>query len=297
MLINKKLFITMSVAIFFLMAQTASAFSISPLKYTTTMAGGDQQDLIVVVKNDSDKDKIFKKVVIGIKQDANGRPIFQNNIDIAESWVKIKNEKETIKANKSKDFIFEILIPKNTPPGAHYLGLAIEEEGGESVSPRLATILVLQVAGTATESVRLENFFSIKKYFFDKNWFYFFDIKNNGNIGVDLKGEINILSVSNKLVFSSPINLGNKLFAQTNRSARTVIPISFLNQMIWPGFYHVQMVIHYGLTNQQIVGSDIFWYLPIWFLVSVVVLLLAVVILIIKIIRHSNGFKKHEKLD
>jgi len=264
MLINNKILFSLLIGLSFLLISSVGAFSISPLKYTVSLNPGDDKDLVVMVKNDSNEDKEYQMTVAGVQQDNQGRPIFKPNSDIAESWVKFKSEKTILKNNEKEDFVFTITIPKNTPPGAHYLGLGVQENNDKNIGGRLATILVLQVAGTANESLILEKFYPVKKYFFDNNLIYFLQIKNAGNVDLSVRANMQIYNYENKIIDSNVINFGNKLFAQSNRSAQLQSLVG--EKMFLPGLYQAVITINYGLTNQQIISSVNFWYWPVWFL-------------------------------
>ncbi len=273
----------------FLLVSSVHAFSISPLKYTISLNPGDDKDLVLVVKNDSSDDREYQMTVVGVQQDNQGRPIFKQNSDIAENWVKFQSEKTVLKNNEKKDFVFTITIPKNAPPGAHYLGLGVQENNNKNIGGRLVTILMLQVAGTANESLTLEKFYPIKKYFFDKNLVYFLQIKNTGNIDLSVQANMQIYDYKNRIVDSSVVNLGNKLFAQSNRSAQLNSVVG--RKMFWPGMYQSVMTINYGLTNQQIIGSVNFWYYPVWFLWTVGAVIIFVLLVFIYI------RKRHAKME
>ena len=273
----------------FLFASFVSAFSISPLKYTISLDAGDAKDLVVSVKNDSNMEKEYQTKVVGVQQDSSGRPIFKSNSDVAENWIKFKSEKTILKSNENKDFIFTFTIPKNTPPGAHYLGIGVQEIAGKNISGQLMTTVILQIAGTANESLVLEKFYPVKKYFFNKNLAYFLQVKNVGNIDLSMKANLQTYNFKNKNIDSISINLGNKLFAQSNRSIE--INPSVSSKIFWPGLYHSMIVVDYGLTNQQIVGSANFWYWPVWFLCLVG---LAMVLIVLFFIYRKN---KHEAVE
>lgn len=271
----------------FLCFSPAKAFSISPLKYTISLDPNDSKDLVVTVKNDSSQKKEYEAVVAGIQQDNLGRSIIKSNSDIAENWIKYQNKKININGGETGDLIFTINIPKNALPSAHYIAIGAQEKNKESVGAQLMTIVVLHIAGTVNELLVLEKFDSIKKYYFNKKLNFLLQLKNTGNIDLALSGKLEIYNFKNNIVNSSPINLGNKLFSQSNRTAN-FSPI-FTDKILWPGWYRSLVVVDYGLTQQQIVGGTNFWYLPVWFL-SVVIALLVLIILFF-VIRKN----KHEK--
>lgn len=286
MLMKNKIKVGILFLLSFLLVFKANAFSISPLKYTISLNPGDDKDLVIVVKNDSNINKEYEAVVMGAQQDELGRPIFKTSSDIAESWIKFSNNKIILKSNENKDFVFTVTIPKNAPPGAHYLGLGVQENNNQNIGGQLMTIVIIQVAGTANESLILEKFYPIKKYFFNKNINYFLQVKNVGNVDLPLKANLQLFDFRNIAIDSKPIILGNKLFAQSNRLID--IDQSFDDKMFWPGNYRSLLIINYGLTNQQIIGSVNFWYWPIWFLISVgVIIIILFLVILFKTKKHD----------
>lgn len=268
-----------------LFASATLAFSTSPLKYEATIGSGESLDFLVSVENESNDLHSYQALVAGARQDQNGRLVFDPNIDVAENWVKFKKEIIDLKAGEKKDLVFTVSVPKNTPPGGHYLGLGVIEKSDQGVSGRLLTILTLQVAGVANESLRLENFYPVKRYFFDNDWRYFLQFKNTGNIDLPVSGSIQILSGNNKVIFSKTVNLGSKLFSGSSRNADLKVSV---DKIIFPGRYQAVMTVHYGLTNQEIVSVANFWYLPFWFLlVGLVLMIIIFLFFIFRKTRHE----------
>lgn len=261
-------------AIFF-----AEAFSVNPLKFSATVAPGDNKDWEVIIKNGSDRGGVFIPVILGLKQDSLGRSIFDNNIDIAESWFKIPSSNITLAPGETKSVVFSANVPLNTPPGAHYLGLGIKEKSGQSISAQLVTILNLQVSGLAREALLLEEFFPTKKIFFDKNWLAQLRISNVGNIGLDLSGQQELFYFGKKFEKKS-FGLGNYLLTQSSRSAE--LNLASVKKIILPGFYRADVHVIYGFTQQTINNSLDFWYLPLWFLAMVIIIILLVIFFIFK---------------
>lgn len=263
----------------------AQAFSISPLKFSATVAPGDNKEWEVKIKNDSDHSGIFIPVILGLKQDNLGRPVFENNIDIAENWLKVPLNNIKLTTGETKSVIFSASIPLNAAPGAHYLGLGIREQSSQSISTQLVTILNLQIAGLARESLSLEKFLITKKIFFDKNWLAELQIRNAGNIGLDLIGQQELFYFGQKFEKKS-FSLGNNLFVQTNRN--TKLSLFPDKKIILPGFYRIDVQIFYGFTHQTINQSLNFWYLPAWFLVVIGIVVLLGIFFIFR--KNKNVF-------
>lgn len=260
-------------------AANAEAFSISPLKIKASIAPGDSKDWEIKVTNDSNIVSTFSPVVIGMKQDGLGRSVFDKNIDVAENWFKTMSGDLTLAPRASGNFIFTVNVPLNTPPGAHYLGLAVQEKNEQALSAQLATVLNLQVAGKAEESLLIEKFFVSKQVFFDKNWLGKIQFRNTGNVSLDLEGKSDLFYFGNSFS-SKSIKLGNAIFAQSVRVADLDL---FANEkMALPGFYRADINVVYGLTNQIKKDSVSFWYLPYWFLTVLSVLILLILFFVFK---------------
>lgn len=255
------------------------AFSISPLKITATIAPGDSKDWEIKVTNNSKNISTFSPVVIGMKQDNFGRSVFDKNIDVAENWFKIISGDVALEPGASANFIFSANVPMNTPPGAHYVGLAVQEKNEQALSAQLATVLNLQVAGVAQESLVIEKLFVNKKIFFDKNWLAQIQLRNTGNVSLNLKGQSNLFYFNQKFS-QKPFNLGNVIFAQSVRTAELNL---FTGEgMALPGLYRGELSISYGLTNQTKESVVNFWYLPYWFLSALGFIILLILFFVFK---------------
>lgn len=260
-------------------AVDAQAFSISPLKITATLAPGDSKDWEIKVTNNSNIISTFSPVVIGMKQDDLGRSIFDKNIDVAENWFKIMSGDVIVEPGASTNLIFSVSVPLNAPPGAHYVGLAVQEKNGQALSAQLATVLNLQVAGTAQELLAIEKFFVNKKIFFDKNWLAQLQLRNTGNVSLNLEGQNHLFYFGRKFSQKS-LNLGNAIFAQSVRTADLNL---FTGEVVaLPGLYRADLNISYGLTRQIKESSVNFWYLPYWFLIISGLIILLILFFVFK---------------
>jgi hypothetical protein len=262
MLKKKNLFILIIGYLF--IGSSALAFSISPLKYSAVMSPNSSKDWEVKITNNSNQASNFTSKVFGLKQDQQGRSVLEKNIDIAENWFKFPLNNITILPGETKTAIFNVEVPPNTPPGDHYLGLTIEEQGEGALLAQLATALKLQIAGEAREKLVIENFSLNRKIFFDKKWLAQLQLRNAGNVELNLAGQKNIFYFG-KNIFEERLNLGNNLFSQANRLAQ--LDLYPQEKMMWPGKYRADLKIKFGVTNQIVSTRIDFWYWPYWFMV------------------------------
>lgn len=283
---SKKIFIYFSslFILFFCTASSVYAFTISPVKYSISIDAGESQDFFVTVRNDSKDPKDYLQFITGVGQNQKGETIFENDIEVAENWVKFNDDQIKLNPGEEKKVIYKISIPQKTPPGAHHIGLGIQEKNDRNISTRLATILNIQVAGTATEGIVVEKFNRVGGKFFDKKWLFDLQLKNTGNVGVPIHGEIKLLSTTENEIFSNPINFGNDMIVGSVRNV--ILDYSLDKKFLLPGLYKAIVQIEYGLTKQQIIIVEKIVYLPSWFVVVMFLFVFLTIVLTINRRKH-----------
>lgn len=278
----KNIFSIVIFIVAFLFGNSANALTISPLKNIITVAPGGQARVLVTALNEEMKEIVVESQIQGVQQDKNGKTVLTLNSDVAESWVVIEKEKKTLKSGESTVLEFAINVPSNAVPGTHYLGLGVKQFslGKSGIAGEISSLLLLQVAGEAHESLLIENFYGHQSQLYKNEWPYFLQIKNNGNIELPLGGNVDILDAKGVKKFSAELVLGNKLLPQTERVADRIL--SFDSKKInLPGKYFVKMNIRYGFTNQMVSVVRSFWYFPVWSMVAAGLVVLILVILLV----------------
>lgn len=259
----KKLFF-LFLFIFLLEAETVLAFSISPLKHILSLDPGENQIVLVTIKNSDSFNHQYKLAVEGVVQDEKGRSILIKGKDKAESWVNFLEQEITIDALSFYSAEFKISVPKNASPGAHFLGLIAEEKKNAAkeigVGKRLAVILQLQVAGLVTESAEILKW-EINNWQFNKNLKLNLAVKNNSNIEVPLQGQFILRNFFGEEIYRDVVSVGGKVLPQTTREAGQNF---FVTNLEKPGIYNAEVSLRYGLTNQILKRNTRFWYFPIW---------------------------------
>ncbi len=273
----KKVLITSLLALFF--AVPAQAVGISPVKTVVTINIESTETVSLLINNSENSEALFKLGVLGAKQDNDGYPIFGRGLTEAETWVFPENNTVSIKAKQSQKTNFIIRVPKNTEPGSYYLGLFAEpasKAGNQSgVNPRVVSLLTVQVAGSVSEEMMVQNWNPKNVVFNNKNWSFALDLKNTGRIEVSMQGVLAVRNWRGEEIFVNEIRLGNKLIAG---SLRHLLPnIVVENKILWPGPYQVQVRLNYGLANQKVSAITYVWYLPFWSIVSLGVFVLILI--------------------
>lgn len=272
----KKFLFFLSLVFFFWSAGPASAFGISPLKYVVAINPGGSRVVEVTVKNFSNKSVNYSLVVVGAVQDGEGHPLFSTGVSAAENWVIPEKKTIIIPANSEEKVNFNINVPDGSYPGFYYLGLGVQEKNisGEGVvlTSQLNTLLSLQVAGTANEDLQIEKWLSKQKFYLVSNLDFDLILKNNGNVDLPIQGKVMVKNLFFDGIKTEYLYLGNNLLP----SAKRVLQPEFVDILKWPGLYHLDLNVRYGLTGQMAAKSALVWYLPAW---SIAVGLLVLVLL------------------
>ncbi len=221
---------------------------------------------------------------MGIRQDEAGKPVFEKDINSAEQWVKAQDELARIGAGKTHEMSFIVSPPKGASPGSHYVGLMIEavkeKEAPVGLSASLASILVLQISGTAKEKVDIVGW-SVNKNEAEVLSFEL-GLKNNGNVEVPLEGMLYLKNWKGEKILEKKISLGNVLLASSDRSLN--VRIAYKEAGISStGLYKAGIVIKYGLTGQAVDSQISFWHFEKWLLFGFLMLGILPAVLILRV--------------
>ena len=265
----RKLFLPLLAIFSLFFILPANAFGISPVKMLVTADSNNSQTVNLSIFNSENKEIQFNLGVLGVQQDNDGHPVFGRGITEAESWVMPENNTVLVKAKQTQKANFIIHVPEKTQPGSYYVGLFAEptlgSNGRSGVNPRIISLVTVQVAGEVYEDMIISGWNAKNTIFTDKNWDFNLNLKNSGPVEVLLKGFLSVENWKGEEIFTQEAFLGNKLIAGSMRHLTPVI--SAENKIIWPGLYHAQVRIIYGLTNQKAISTVYIWYLPIWSMV------------------------------
>ena len=283
-MINKivKLFLFSLVVLllsFFILPVKTFAFSISPIRSEVVLDQGSSFDLKLKIINDEDETLNFKLGVIGVKQDEAGRPIFLENIDDAESWIRPNLEQITLFPGDSEELIFNINVPTDIYPRLHYLGLKVdslsESDGEIGITGSLVSLLALQVAGEATEELKIVTWGASEYITWNKNWNFDLSLKNVGNVKMPLAGKLSIFSPSGEVIYNKDLYLGNEILPDTIRIFKEDVNLINLNKI---GFYKTRIDIQFGQTRQMSSYDYHVFFVPVW-LVSLLSFVLAILMI------------------
>jgi hypothetical protein len=232
-------------------------------------------------------------------------------------------ESYKVPAGKSVDVPFTISIPANVGAGSFYSAIrysAVADGTNKNISltSSSATLMFVRVPGEARSFMQLQKFGAFvpsedgKTGAFTKVFgstspkYLSYRLKNTGNVAEQPTGSLlikNIFGKQVKLYENANPRSNIVLIDQTRRIDlclneerttkkdeldRTVEDIKCNEYKFAPGRYTAQLSLLYGNeggSSNELSGSTTFWYLPAWFVVSVVAALAVIAGLIWFVIR------------
>jgi len=259
-----------------LFAVPALSFSISPVRFFITGDPAGIETVKINISNTEARDLVFRPVVYGVRQGNGGQPVFEKNIDVAESWVKPEMATLAVASGNKGVMRFEIKIPRGVPPGSHYLGLGVEPVndavGNIGVMTRALSLLTIQVSGVAYEVLQVEKFEHIAARVGEPNWLFDLTLTNKGNVEVNATGDAKVLDWRGNEITTQPIFSSARIISGASKMSD--FNIDAAGRGFWPGLYQVQVKVGYGITKQNVISLIYVWYLPVWSLVVVGILFL-----------------------
>ncbi len=234
---------------------------------------------------------------------------------------------------------YTIKVPKNQGAGSYYSAIQYSIKSADDpekvvINASGATLVFLTVPGKATELMDLKKFgpYVIKEGQTNgdyKHWFvasppakFAYLLENRGNIAENPSGNIVIKDIFGrqiKAVEDINANSNLALINQTRRFETCVNPEtksvknSFNGQIIKvqicktphlsPGIYTANLTLFYGINGsatQEIHATAMFWYMPWWFIVCIL-MLIGILAFIIWLVRQkiaarakANPANRHE---
>ena len=270
-------------------AQSVLPLTVGPARQQITVNPGELAAFSVKFYNDSPT-PIFGivKVADFVVQDKEGSPrIIEDATQAsprfsASAWVTLPYDRMSIPANDKTLVQASLTVPKDARPGGRYIAVYFEpstavpqavndEAAGQGVSPRIASLLYIRVAGAITESALVNNLFT-------KSFYEYGPIKvdseilNRGDYHIRPRGVLSLTDPWGGLVEQAPLKEEN-IFPDAVRSYENMLGSKWMI-----GQYKVTLVASYGEKGQVLTRSIYFWAFP-WKIASVIALSLIIALL------------------
>ena len=293
-------------------AQTSSALSIAPRKEYVVEPGETREDKFSIRNIDSNRDlNLSMKVIDFTYTDDSGTPKLNLDEDVDPTAWSLRPymeipESASIKAGSSDTFDIKINIPKNLGGGSYYSAIfystSAPDGGNVGLSASGVTLVFVNVPGKVDENLNLKKFGAYnrvaRKYMFatmKEPQVIAYTLENKGNVTEAPVGSIKLKDMFGHEYSINDINPSKSraLIGQT-RTFQSCIKlksedVNFKGDTaeantctapgLWPGFYTASIDMYFGQNGnntQEITKSAIFWYLPLWFLIALLIILLVI---------------------
>jgi uncharacterized membrane protein len=289
---NYKIFLLLPlVFIVFVLSDSAKALTINPSKFTLTIDPGASQILPLTITNSSDTPRRFKLGVVGARQNEGGGPIFETNLDTAETWITPLDETELLLPRQSTTVQYTVDAPADAEPGsAHYLGLTVAPlrplEGTVGIAAEAISLVEIQVAGFVEEKLKINSWSAKKQFSRDPNWQFDLRLENQGTVSLPLEANIVVKNWRGQELLNEPLLIGNRLISKAKRNLTPTLDIS--NYIKTAGPYQVKLRITYGKTKQVTENTALLWYFSEDLSSAIVGIIILFVIILFLIVRRTK---------
>lgn len=279
---NKIFFFIITLVVFFAFPLGSEAIELSPLRHTLTVDKGEKEIVSIFVTNDQEEQIIITPEVDGFTIDNKTGAAQFGQDDAAKKWITTKEERFELEPNETKEIVFRINVPENTPPGAHYLGLFAKQDadkGQVGIGSRVGTLLFLYVAGEIEESLYRKDFSTNKQLYFLPKFSISLQLQNNGNIHLIPEGQVILLDRKGNVIAQKNLNPEQQKVFPKNVWQQNYLFENISNKHI--GELQSLVQIQYGNSEQKIMDSVSFWYIPKIFIIYGLTALGALIIILI----------------
>lgn len=319
-------------------AQSSASLSITPKKNYTIESGKSAKDKLTIRNLDNERAlEMTLRVVDFTYTDDGGTPKLMLAEDAPQTTWSAKPfltvpKSVKIPPKSSKTLDMSVAIPKNQGAGSFYSAIVYSsgtsDGGNVGLNASGVTLVFANVPGEVKEGLKLEKFGAyVPKSNGTKSDYASFTMKEPLNVAYTLKNEGNVTaapagSITVKGVFGQEYeitdvnpNASLALIGQT-RTFTSCIKIksqdvdfngerseakTCTSPGLWPGYYSASLNMFYGQNGnntKEIIGNSSFWYLPAWFLVVLLIVIVAIALGIwrlVVVIRGGSRGNKHKK--
>lgn len=293
------LILVASVALFAVMQVKAqdtsgSGLSVSPTRTELKIERGKTDIVEINIRNVTQGQIIAKPLVSDFESDdATGEPRLyfdaakRNSASISKFVNGLTDV--TLEPGEDKNLTYTINIPQDAVAGGYYGAIAFRavpanqvgpESGQVALTANVASLVLIEIPGDITEQIQLKGIKVLKG---NKEASFFtgvpskiaIGVQNNGNSFSKPFGTVSITDMSGKRVHSYELNNStprNNILPKTSRTFTDDI-----KGVKKPGRYTVTADISHGSGGEVITQKVSFWYMPVWLIITLLVLLGAVI--------------------
>lgn len=292
-----KKYLRLIIFLFIVLAITnlSYALTVGPAKIEFTTDPGQILNFNLFVRNDNNYDSDYYLDVEGFTEVNGEKKFFKDPPE--KSWVKITNNKIFLKAFQDTQLPVKIEVPKNAPPGGHFLAIWVgsgapkEEAGQVGIVSRVGSLIFINVRGNAIYKAILDKL-EAKRIVWNFPVKFAYTIKNEGNTYITPKGDIDIKNIFGKEIASLPINQkGLQILPNTKKTLETDWDGKFAF-----GIYKAVFNMNYG-ENNSLNFKYWFIFLNIKYLIIALIIIIFIVVILPILVRKYNAYiiRKYSK--
>lgn len=316
-------------------AQSSAALSIVPKKNYTIEQGKSVKDKLTIRNLDNEKELVLTLRVVDFSfKDDSGTPKLMLAEDAPQTTWSLKPylkipKTVTIPAKQTKSIDMDVSIPKGQGAGSYYSAIVYSsgapEGGNVGLNASGVTLAFVNIPGPVKEDLKVEKFGAYMNSQQGQKAGYAYlageepmrvayTLKNSGNVAEAPVGSITLKSMWGQEYTITDVNPNQSLaligqsrtftaciklkkdqveFSGTTTEAKTCTPAG-----LWPGYYSASLNLFYGQNGnntKELSGVGSFWYLPIWFVILVLILLVAIGLGIWFLVRKIRGGKSTKR--
>jgi len=283
-----------------------SGLSISPTRTELRIERGGNNKVEISVRNVTRGPIVAKPFISDFtSDDATGEPRLTDKRNSASIAPFVKGLQDIpLAPGENKNVTYTVNIPNDAVAGAYYGAITYRavpanqanlESGEVALTANVASLVLVEVPGDITEQIQVS---SVKVLKADKASSFFtgkpnkvaISIKNNGNSFSKPFGTVSVTDMSGKEVHSYELNNATPRGNILPKSSRTFT--DDLKGVKKPGRYTVTANISHGTGGEVLTQKVSFWYVPVWLIITLIVLVAAIAGGIYWLYRKQFGSKK-----
>jgi hypothetical protein len=310
-------------------AQSSAALSIVPKKNYVIEPGKSVKDTLNIRNLDNEKElQLTLRVIDFTFSDDGGSPKLMLAADAPQTTWSLKPflkapKTVTIAPRASKSVDISVSIPANQGAGSYYSAILYSsgapDGGNVGLSASGVSLIFTSVPGDVKENLVLEKFGAYHRPAANEKGGYAFitgkkpqtiayTLKNEGNVTEAPVGSITLKNMFGQEQVIDNVNPNNSLalIGQTRTFTACIKlqedEVKFgegttqstvcAEPDLWPGLHTATLDLYYGQNgnNTKEINSTVnFWYLPWWFVIAVIILLLALAYGIWRLVNKIKG--------
>lgn len=303
----------------------SAALSIAPKKNYVVEPGKSVDDKLTIRNLDTASDlNVTLRVIDFTYTDDTGTPKLFLGEDAPQTTWSLKPfltipKSVTVPKGGSKTLDMKVKIPVGHGAGSYYSAIIYStgapDGGNVGLAASGVTLAFVNVPGEVNENLKLEklgSYDTVKKQYtylnFSEPQRIGYTLKNSGNVTEAPVGSITLKPLIGNPITIDDVNPSGALaLIDQSRTYTTCIKlkdqeIDFSGQRtttktcenpgLWPGYYAVSLDLFYGQNGnrtQEVTGSAGFWYIPWWFVILAIVILLIIAYFVWRVVRFFRG--------